>query len=80
MSGPRRTRGAIRHFFFAGEMLGPILLSLHNVRFYQRLMADVRRSIGEGRFEEFQRTDPRSQMGPTPVASGMTNDETRIPE
>ncbi len=58
------TRGAIRHFFFAGEMLGPILVSLHNVRFFQRLMADVRRAIGAGRFAEFAATDPRCAMGP----------------
>jgi queuine tRNA-ribosyltransferase len=59
------TRGAIRHFFFAGEMLGPILLSLHNIRFYQRLMSDIRQAIREGKFEEFSRTDPRSRMGPS---------------
>src|SRR5439155_13290661 len=47
------TRGAIRHFFFAAEMLGPVLVSVHNIRFYQRLMADVRQSIREGRFEQF---------------------------
>ena len=41
-------RGAIRHFFFAGEMLGPVLASVHNIRFYQRLMSDLRRAIGEG--------------------------------
>ncbi len=58
------TRGAIRHFFYAGEMLGPILLSLHNVRFYQRLMADVRLSIKEGRFEAFRRSDRRCRLGP----------------
>lgn len=58
------TRGALRHYFFADEMLGPILVSLHNIRFYQRLMADVRRAIGEGRFDEFRRTDPRSTIGP----------------
>jgi queuine tRNA-ribosyltransferase len=58
------TRSAIRHYFFAGEMLGPILLSLHNIRFYQRLLADVRRAIGEGTFEDFRREDPRSRMGP----------------
>jgi queuine tRNA-ribosyltransferase len=58
------TRGAIRHFFFAGEMLGPILLSLHNIRFYQRLMADMRQAIGQGRFAEFRRTDPRCELGP----------------
>ena len=57
-------RGAIRHFFFAGEMLGPILVSLHNIRFFQRLMADVRQSIREGRFDAFRRNDPRCRLGP----------------
>ena len=42
------TRGAIRHFFNCGEMLGPILLSLHNLRFFQRLMADMREHIELG--------------------------------
>ena len=36
------SRGYLRHLFMANEMLGPILLSLHNVAFYQRLMADLR--------------------------------------
>jgi queuine tRNA-ribosyltransferase len=44
------TRGAIRHFFNSGEMLGPILLSLHNLRFYQRLMASIREHIERGDF------------------------------
>jgi queuine tRNA-ribosyltransferase len=57
------TRGAIRHFFFAGEMLGPTLVSLHNVWFYQRLMEDLRRAIEAGRFDEFRRTDPRCGLG-----------------
>lgn len=56
------TCGAIRHFFYAREMLGPILVSLHNVRFYQRLMADVRRAIEDGRFGDFLLTDPRCQL------------------
>jgi queuine tRNA-ribosyltransferase len=58
-------RGAIRHFFFASEMLGPILLSLHNIRFYQRLMADIRRSIAQGTFERFARSDARCVLGPS---------------
>lgn len=58
------SRGAIRHYFFASEMLGPILVSAHNVRFFQRLMADVRQSIEAGRFDEFRRTDPRCLLGP----------------
>src|SRR5213593_3379948 len=42
------TRGAIRHFFFAAEMLGPVLVSVHNMRFYQRLMAQMRTAIEQG--------------------------------
>ena len=57
------TRGAIRHFFFAGEMLGPILASVHNTRFYQRLMSDLRAAISSGSLEEFRRTDPRCVVG-----------------
>jgi queuine tRNA-ribosyltransferase len=59
------SRGAIRHFFFAGEMLGPVLVSVHNVRFYQRLMAEIRRSIGEGSFLSFSQNDPRCLLGPS---------------
>ena len=44
------TRGAIRHFFNCDEMLGPILLSIHNLRFYQRLMAEIRRHLEQGDF------------------------------
>jgi len=57
------SRGSIRHFFFASEMLGPILVSLHNTRFFQRLMEDVRRAIATGTFDQFRRTDPRCSMG-----------------
>jgi queuine tRNA-ribosyltransferase len=35
-------------------MLGPTLLSLHNVAFYSRLMAEARRAIAEGRFAALQ--------------------------
>jgi queuine tRNA-ribosyltransferase len=58
------TLGAIRHYFLAGEMLGPVLASVHNVRFYQRLMSDLRRAIAEGSFEHFRQTDPRCRLGP----------------
>ncbi len=68
------TRGAIRHYFFAAEMLGPVLVSVHNIRFFQRLMGDIRRAIGEGKFDQFRRTDPRCMLGPSGDASV---DETR---
>jgi queuine tRNA-ribosyltransferase len=64
------TRGAIRHFFFAGEMLGPVLLSVHNIRFYQRLMADIRRSIGDGSFGSFVSDDIRCKLGPAADGGG----------
>ena len=64
------TRGAIRHYFFAGEMLGPILVSLHNIRFFQRLMADIRRAIGEGTFDQWRRSDPRAALGPSSSPDG----------
>ncbi|HEY0009594.1 MAG TPA: tRNA guanosine(34) transglycosylase Tgt [Tepidisphaeraceae bacterium] len=65
------TRGAIRHFFFASEMLGPILVSLHNTRFYQRLMADIRAAIEAGTFADFAANDPRSTLGPAPGLVGQ---------
>ena len=41
----RHGRGYLRHLFLAGEMLGPILLSIHNLTFYQRLMARLRGAV-----------------------------------
>ena len=46
------SRGYLHHLFKAGEMLGPMLLTWHNLRFYQDLMASLRAAIEEGRFEE----------------------------
>jgi len=40
------SRAYLRHLFMAGEMLGPILVSLHNIAHFQRLMRDIRRAIG----------------------------------
>jgi queuine tRNA-ribosyltransferase len=39
------SRAYLRHLFMADEMLGPILVSLHNLRHFQRLMLDIRRAI-----------------------------------
>jgi queuine tRNA-ribosyltransferase len=47
-------RAYLHHLFLANEMLGPILLSLHNVAYYCRLMAEIRRAIRERRFAEFR--------------------------
>src|SRR4029079_12548984 len=49
----RHSRGYLRHLFLADEMLGPILLTLHNLTYYQRLLADSRKAIEEDRFLQF---------------------------
>jgi queuine tRNA-ribosyltransferase len=49
------SRAYIRHLFMAGEMLGPILLSLHNLAYYQRLMREAREAIAGDAFLEFYR-------------------------
>ncbi len=49
------SRAYLHHLFLAEEMLGPTLLSLHNVAFYCRLMAEIRQAIEQGCFGEFRR-------------------------
>lgn len=44
------SRATLRHFFNCGEMLGPILTCLHNLRFYQRLMATIRLTLKKNKF------------------------------
>jgi queuine tRNA-ribosyltransferase len=51
----RHSRSYIRHLFLAGEMLGPILTSIHNLTFYQRLVVRLREAILAGRFAEVAR-------------------------
>jgi queuine tRNA-ribosyltransferase len=47
----RHSRSYLRHLFLAGEMLGPILASIHNLTFYQRLVARLREGVLAGRFD-----------------------------
>jgi queuine tRNA-ribosyltransferase len=48
------TRAYLRHLDRCGEMLGPILGTLHNLWQYQRLMADMRAAIETGTFAAFR--------------------------
>jgi len=47
------SRAYLHHLFAADEMLGPMLLSLHNVAFYMRLMRESRAAIASGAFAAF---------------------------
>jgi queuine tRNA-ribosyltransferase len=50
----RHSRGYLRHLFQSGEMLGPILASIHNVTYYQRLVVGAREAIAADRYGEFR--------------------------
>jgi queuine tRNA-ribosyltransferase len=52
------SRSYLRHLFMAGEMLGPILVSAHNVRHYQRYMLDIRRAIADNNWSLIDRAWP----------------------
>ncbi|MBT5434826.1 MAG: tRNA guanosine(34) transglycosylase Tgt, partial [Rhodospirillaceae bacterium] len=43
----------LHHLFRCNEMLGPMLLTLHNVTFYQDLMSDIRKAIRDQVFEDW---------------------------
>ncbi len=49
------SRGYIRHLIHQNEILGGRLLTLHNLWFYHKLMADIRESIMAGRFSNFKK-------------------------
>jgi queuine tRNA-ribosyltransferase len=49
----RHSRGYLRHLFQANEMLGPMLVSIHNLTYYQRLLAQARQAIAQDRFVAF---------------------------
>ena len=60
------SRAYVRHLFAVGEMLGPILVSLHNIRHFQRFMADVRHTIADA--------DWAGLLERWPVAAGPSSD------
>ena len=49
------SRGYIRHLFKAKEVLALKLSVQHNLRFYNKLMEDIREAIAKDRFEEFRK-------------------------
>ena len=59
----RYSRAYLHHLHRCGEYLGAMLLTWHNLAFYQELMAAMRAAIAEGRFEEFREDFKRRQAG-----------------
>jgi queuine tRNA-ribosyltransferase len=57
------SRAYIHHLFAANEVLSAVLCSIHNVHFYQRLVARARAAIIENAYAEFQREFAREYGG-----------------
>ncbi|HKA34386.1 MAG TPA: tRNA guanosine(34) transglycosylase Tgt [Candidatus Binatia bacterium] len=55
------SRAYLRHLHLAGEILAAHLLTLHNLAFYQRLMARLRAAIREDKLQEIIRTAENSE-------------------
>ncbi len=49
------SKAYLHHLVKSGEILGQVLLSWHNVAFFETLMARMRDAIAQGRFEAFRR-------------------------
>ncbi len=47
------SKNYLNHLFNTNEILGSMILTLHNINFYQELMIEIRRNIKEGTFDQF---------------------------
>ena len=57
------SKAYLHHLVKSQEILGQVLLSWHNLAFYQTLMTGLRQSIAEGRIEAFRRDFLSRQTG-----------------
>ena len=51
----KHSRAYLHHLIRSDEMLGAMLLTWHNIQFFQDLMAAMRQAISEERFDAFQK-------------------------
>jgi len=58
------SRAYLHHLVRAGEILGAMLMTEHNLCFYQTLMADLRAAIADGRITAFADAFRRDYAGP----------------
>ena len=47
------SKNYLNHLFNTNEILASMLLTLHNINFYQELMTAIRKNISEGTFDQF---------------------------
>ena len=65
------SRSYLRHLDRCNEMLGPMLGTLHNLRYYQRLMAGMREAIAEGTFTRFRESFYAMRASAQPSGSAV---------
>ena len=49
------SKNYLNHLFNTNEILGSMILTLHNINFYQELMSAIRNNIRKGTFERFHK-------------------------
>jgi queuine tRNA-ribosyltransferase len=49
----RFSRGYLHHLAKRREMLAAVLASIHNIRYYQRLMSEIRSALADDRYDDF---------------------------
>lgn len=59
------SRAYVRHLQQCNEILGARLATIHNLRFYQALMARIREALVEGRLPELARELELAESGPS---------------
>ncbi len=55
------SRAYLRHLFIADEILGPKLLTLHNINFFIKIIKDIRKAIKEDRLKSLARVFTKSK-------------------
>jgi queuine tRNA-ribosyltransferase len=72
------SRAYLRHLFMAGEMLGPILATQHNLHFYADTMRAARTAILAGSFDSWKRSFvDRFERGGAGAASDFGKEKQR---
>lgn len=56
------SKSYLRHLFVAGEMLGPILASIHNLTFYLRLVDEARQAVIGGDYSSWAQSAEKETM------------------
>ncbi len=64
------SRAYLHHLVKSGEILGAMLMTQHNLTFYQQLMAGMRAAIAEGQFAGFAAVFRRDYLALSPLPVG----------